>query len=1066
MSTRGSSSPRMRSFASKIFGALALGALIVLVVGIVATQHRSNGEETVLARLTRERILLARISTDNRWSLCTPAGDGARAYCRTPEEISHSIEPRQLAALEPHVGADTRHLRLLADLLLRRGSDYLRNVVSQLEAETLKKSNEADLLTDLAAAQLTLGWTQNSAGSFVDALQSADRALEIKPANARTCFNRAFALEELGLRELAMEGWKHCSLLEHDPRWRDEALQRAEALRTQPPVPSRQKEAAALEQAILNGRQADLEHWARDQPQTTIEILVRNLLPKWADAGLIEKAAWWPGLEELADRIEKETKDRFLLDTVRQMRSSLAMGSGPEITEGFRRLRLGLDAYRKRQYHQAAFRLHASMSDLRSVPALQIIVRAYRAVSLHSSDQVNTARKELRLLVEEAETREYHWPLGYAHWTLGRMAIKEGRPLKALDHYLAALHAFEKNRSEELVLSDRILLAETYSSLGQSEQAWQFGRQALHEAYRIGATDRLFFVLNLLAGVADEQGRSGLALYAQTGAIEHSADEPPRSRANAYIWRAYLLGRRADYALAQADLRHAEELAPEVGDPSESVRLSEEIALAHGVLAVQVDPKAAATWLDRTIHLCERTGDRFMRLIALKARAEALHKLGRIEDALIDLKQAMAGYDAAIPDLTKEQSGAPSEKYRLTYLQQNADLYQAMVDLYVNELGAPWKALILADHANALQAPSAVPEISLQETRIDRWRQALPPETGLLVYGTAGQRIVAWVLTPTSRQFFSLGRSDELTVLIERLDRTSDIKTWEALSQEIYLRLVSPLGEPLRHVRRLLIVPNRGLDRVPFAGLLDPRSGRYLAETHLLEMLPCASALLRGGGFREGPATRRHALVVGDPEPTKAGLLGLPSLRFAEQEARQAAASLGPDTVLLLGREATPRRFREEAVAAGLIHVAGHALALGRGPDSAALILATSADDEEGLLTTRGILDLPLSETDLVVLSACSSAGGPVVSWQSGLTLARSFLSAGAERVVATLHAVDDEESAKLFEAFYREFAAGRDAAASLRSAQQSVIRWRTESRGGKPPSWPYMVILESHPSK
>jgi CHAT domain-containing protein len=117
-------------------------------------------------------------------------------------------------------------------------------------------------------------------------------------------------------------------------------------------------------------------------------------------------------------------------------------------------------------------------------------------------------------------------------------------------------------------------------------------------------------------------------------------------------------------------------------------------------------------------------------------------------------------------------------------------------------------------------------------------------------------------------------------------------------------------------------------------------------------------------------------------------------------------------------------------------------------------------------LTAREILGLPLSRTRLVVLSACSSAGGPIISWQSGLTLARSFLSAGATHVVATLHAVDDEESAMLFREFYSGIAAGKSASESLRSAQLHALRERSGEKSWKPPSWPYVVILESSPSK
>ena len=1031
-------------------GFLAVGVLIPAVGIALAVTHRGQGDE---------RFLLARTSVDGRWSPCGPPAAEVTGYCRPPEKASRVLEPWQ----DRSRGRENFERIALASLFFDRGPDRLDRVISRFEAATRKTPNDAKPFTDLAAAQLTFGWAEGSAESFIDALESADRALEIDPADARACFNRALALEELGLRELALDGWESCAQLETDPEWRFEILERAEALRSAPTAPSRPVIAAAVEKAVREDDRAELARIARDHPHLATDLVLRDLLPQWMGAGPIEPLL--PSLEALAEGIGQETEDRLLADAVLQIRSGLTQGRGPEIAEGVRRLRYGLDAYRERLYEEAVPRLQASADHLQAVPALQALARTYGAVALESSGRVDAARQELLRLVAEAGAQRYGWLLGIAHWTLGRMAIKEGSPLGSAAHYREALLAFESARAGDLVLSTRILLAESYSELGQADQAWELGREALLDAHRLGASDRLFFVLNLLAGIADEQERSGLALYTQTSALHYAAGEPPSSRANAYLARAYLLGRRGLHEQALADLRRAEELAGEVVDPSEKASLEADFALVQGVLSAQTAPEAATVQLEKAIRLFDQTGDRFARLVALKARSEALRTMDRAEEAITDLEEATALYEVTVRNLSEGDENGLAEMDRLSYLRQNAEVYQAMVGLYANELRDPEMALLVAEHAKALRAPGPLPEISLDESQIDRWCRALPTGTALLSYSTAGEHVVAWLLTPESRQFVRLGRLDEISTLAGRLDRARDSERWEALSRELHRRLVAPLTEALRPVRRLLVVPSPGLDRVPFPGLLDA-SGRYLAETHLIEMLPCASALLRGAALQERPVQWRRAVVVGDPKPTSAGLLGLPLLRFAEREARDAEAFLGPaNTVLLLGPEATPRRLLDEAAAADLIHVASHAVSLGRGPDAAALVLATGAGDEEGLLRAREILGHSFDGTRLVVLSACSSAGGPAGSWQSGLTLARSFLSAGAERVIATLRAVDDEESARLFQTFYRELALGRDAAASLRTAQLETLRWRRQTERTGAPTWPFVVILDGGPS-
>ena len=61
---------------------------------------------------------------------------------------------------------------------------------------------------------------------------------------------------------------------------------------------------------------------------------VRELLPKWADAGSLPQAIRSPRLEQLAVNVERQTKDRLLLDIISQTSSGIADGHGREIVKG------------------------------------------------------------------------------------------------------------------------------------------------------------------------------------------------------------------------------------------------------------------------------------------------------------------------------------------------------------------------------------------------------------------------------------------------------------------------------------------------------------------------------------------------------------------------------------------------------------------------------------------------------------------------------------------------------------------------------------------------------------
>jgi CHAT domain-containing protein len=264
---------------------------------------------------------------------------------------------------------------------------------------------------------------------------------------------------------------------------------------------------------------------------------------------------------------------------------------------------------------------------------------------------------------------------------------------------------------------------------------------------------------------------------------------------------------------------------------------------------------------------------------------------------------------------------------------------------------------------------------------------------------------------------------------------------WRAL----YDILIQPIRAalPKNSGALLTIVPQGPLLNVSFAALQSPQ-GRYLLEDYALHYAP-AGAVLQFTAEKKRPDARTGSmLVVADPALPRQTKLArpLPRLPGARGEAA-AIARLVPATRLTVLEDtfATEARAREAVAGKAVLHFATHAIVSDDDPFASFLALGPSAGDSraDGLLTSQDVYGLDLN-ADLVVLSACRSAGGSVTG--DGISaFARAFIYAGTASLVASLWDVADEPTNRLLPDFYRAWLGGESKSRALRAAQLRLLR-------------------------
>jgi CHAT domain-containing protein len=113
--------------------------------------------------------------------------------------------------------------------------------------------------------------------------------------------------------------------------------------------------------------------------------------------------------------------------------------------------------------------------------------------------------------------------------------------------------------------------------------------------------------------------------------------------------------------------------------------------------------------------------------------------------------------------------------------------------------------------------------------------------------------------------------------------------------------------------------------------------------------------------------------------------------------------------------------------------------------------------NEDGFLEVAEISGLDL-DCDLVVLSACQTGRGQLLSGEGIVGLGRAFLCAGARTVAVSLWNVSDISTSQLMESFYRHLTAGMGNAAALRATKLQMLRSDNETR--HPYYWASFVIV------
>lgn len=439
--------------------------------------------------------------------------------------------------------------------------------------------------------------------------------------------------------------------------------------------------------------------------------------------------------------------------------------------------------------------------------------------------------------------------------------------------------------------------------------------------------------------------------------------------------------------------------------------------------------------------------------------------------------------DPEVKKLLQEQKTLRSELSN-DYLSTNVDPTKNQAkEEKLNELGRQLSQRIQGANLNqtdvtAVQVLNSLkPEQSLVDFLVYR-----PYDFKTRAYTT--EQVIALVANKQSGiQLVKLGDYGPITENIKKYrtaidedDNESNKKSLLDTAQKLYEKLWLPLTPYLKDTRTVFVIPDGQLNIMPFKALQD-KNGNYLATQHEIINLSSARDLVLP---REIETHTQAAIIAGVDYGAFSphGIFKDPwiPLAFTLREGQQIERLIRSKQPQFSAKLLTKTKADEQAVetlnSPKFLHFATHGFYQGdvsndensatrglifRSTPTAFPMIAPNPltrvglalaganlgfkGHSDGILSALEVLNLNLSGTDLVTLSACKTGTGDIKTGEGVYSLNRAFQEAGAKAVLSTLWDVDDEATGLFMQKFYARFLSNKSVQQAFQETQQDFIQ-------------------------
>jgi len=329
-----------------------------------------------------------------------------------------------------------------------------------------------------------------------------------------------------------------------------------------------------------------------------------------------------------------------------------------------------------------------------------------------------------------------------------------------------------------------------------------------------------------------------------------------------------------------------------------------------------------------------------------------------------------------------------------------------------------------------LNPSEMIPNIATLQTKLDK-------QSALLAYNFAKERSIVFVITKEKYTAVYLEGEKEIQQLLNHfyncIQNEYPIEDFSKVSFGIYEKLLKPIKSQLSGKKNLIIIEPLLLS-IPFEAMITEQNKSHNQDFGKLNYLMnhytisyhYSSALWH---FRKNEKENKRSNFIGfAPFANELvgvfktlDLEGLPNTNTELGSIYTMFRKTGSYAEAYFSEFASKDNFLKKVKYFNILHIASHSRPDFENEKMGKIYFANwESPSKEASLLAGNIYHLDIS-ADLVVLSSCESGVGKFNHSEGVLSLARSFLHAGANNIISSLWEVDDKYTSELMIDFYQQ---------------------------------------------